>query len=412
MSVIRFPDKFLWGVSTSAHQVEGGTNNQWDRWEIANAARLQLLAEKRFARSVPNWQDISAEAASAENYIAADADDFWRLYAKDFDIAQSLGLSTFRFSLEWSRIEPEEGVFDEKAIRHYQTMINELRKRGMEPFVTLWHWTVPLWFEDSGGWTNRRSHERFERFVKYVCGELHGVKFWLTLNEPDVYTVNSHLVGNWPPQQRNLDAAMKVRRNLQRAHRRAYTAMKEINPSFQIGLSEQLTYYEGKGIRGKLYQRIGERFDHYHYRRAMGYLDFVGIQQYLHVRFGFQHKAAGMVRTDMGWWQNPKALYAVTKKAARYQLPIYITEHGLPDAQDKWRGEYIRESLAALHRAILEGADVRGYIHWSLLDNFEWAHGFWPRFGLVAVNRKTMARHVRPSAKVYADIVKENGFSK
>jgi beta-glucosidase len=409
MSVKKFPEGFLWGVSTSAHQVEGGTNNQWDRWEKANAHRLKMQAELRFASTVPNWKHVRHQAENLDNYIAANADDFWKLYEQDFDIAQSLGINTFRFSLEWSRIEPRKGEFDASAIKHYQTMVHELKKRGMEPFVTLWHWTVPLWFEDAGGWTNRDAAEQFARFVEYVGRELKGVRFWLTLNEPDVYTANSFLIGTWPPQERNFYHGLKVRRHLLQAHRQAFTILKSINPDFQIGLSEQITYYEGRGLRGKLFQKIGERLDSYFYRKADGCLDFIGLQQYQNVRFGYRRKTKDMLQTDMGWWQNPTALYAVTLRLARYRLPIYVTEHGLPDAHDKWRSDYIRRSLLALRQAIDEGADVRGYIHWSLLDNFEWAHGFWPRFGLVAVDRKSLKRSVRASAQAYAEIVRENG---
>ncbi len=408
-----FPSGFLWGASTSAHQVEGGTYNQWDRWEMKNAERLAGEAEQALSHWLPNWNRIKPQAQNIQNYISGRTCDHWNRYEEDVRLAKSLGMNAYRFSIEWSRVEPQEGQFSREAIKHYQQMIDSLRKHDIQPFVTLWHWTVPLWFEDGGGWKNSNAPDQFASFVSYVGKNLKGVQFWITLNEPNVYIYFSLLKAAWPPQNRSFRAAQKARRNLARGHRLAYKILKSFSDEFQVGLSENLAWFELGDNSPTTYvnKLVNERLSHYFFRHNISKMDFIGLNHYFHNRLkGWkQNQNANKKLSDLGWELYPEGLYHAAQTASAYKKPIYITEHGLADAEDKNRKWFLTESLRELSRAISEGADVRGYMHWSLLDNFEWAYGFWPRFGLIEVDYKTLKRTVRPSAKEYAQIIQQNG---
>src|SRR3990172_4361676 len=182
--IFQFPKGFYWGSATSAHQVEGDNVNDWSEWEKENAERLAKEAENKFGH-LPNWSDIKEQAQSPQNYISGRACDHYNRYEEDFDIAKSLGHNAHRFSIEWSRIEPEEGKFNEKEIEHYRKVIKALKKRDIEPFVTLWHWTNPNWIRDLGGWENKKTVEYFLRYVRRIFNEYNDlVKFWIPVNEP------------------------------------------------------------------------------------------------------------------------------------------------------------------------------------------------------------------------------------
>lgn len=411
-----FPKGFLWGASTSAHQVEGGTNNDWGEWEKENASDLANEAEHKFGR-LPNWKDIKAEATEPQNYISGIASDHFNRYKEDFKLAGELGHNATRLSIEWSRIEPEEGVFDEEAILHYKDVIKTCNELGLEPFVTLWHWTLPLWLRDKGGLQYKYFAQCFGRYAAKITGELkHGVKFWITLNEPFSVMQNSYLAGKWPPQKRNPFVFWKMYKILAKAHNTAYESIKKTDPKSEIGLSSIMNFFEAHGQRSPLDKWIVKIADYFHNQKLLnltsGKNDFIAINYYFHDRLrlpGFQANTNKKV-SDMNWELYPEGLYHIIKKFSGYKLPIYITEHGLADAKDEKRAWYITESLKKMHRAMAEGADVRGYLHWSLMDNFEWDKGFWPRFGLIEIDRKTLERKIRPSAYIYKKIIKDNGI--
>lgn len=193
--IYKFPKDFLWGSATSAHQVEGGNRNDWTEWEMKNAERLSKESGGKYP---------------PENYISGQACDHYNRFREDFDIAKSLNQNTHRFSIEWSRIEPEEGEWNEKEIQHYQEVINALRERGIEPFVTLWHWTIPVWMRNKGGMESKEFPKYFTRFCEYVVKNIKGVNFWMTLNEPTSVIFNSYLRGTWPPQKKSATSALKV----------------------------------------------------------------------------------------------------------------------------------------------------------------------------------------------------------
>lgn len=408
---LKFPAGFLWGAATSAHQVEGGMNNSWTQWEKDNAERLAAEAGKKWA----NWQQKRfPEMLDPQNYISGAACDHYNLFEKDFDMAKELGHNAHRFSIEWSRIEPEEGKFDEKEIEHYRQVIRALRERGMEPFVTLWHWTEPIWFQKAGGWTNAKSQEYFLRFVEKIVWALkNDVKFWIVVNEPNVGLGFGYFLGRQPPAKKGLFNFLKAYFNLLGAYKKSYKAIHKINEEAQVGFAHSFAPYESDIIwpLGKLIVFLGEYFSKYFVRKTNGQFDFVGCNYYLRHKISLRKKnLLEKDINDIGWEIYPKGIYKTLKSLKKYNLPVYITENGLADADDSRRERFIKEHLFWMHKAISEGIDVRGYLHWSLLDNFEFpeVRGFWPRFGLIEIDYKTLERRPRKSSYEYAKICKSN----
>lgn len=402
---------FFWGAATSAHQVEGGNRNDWSEWESDNARRLSQAARRREwpAHILERYPNPLQE----ENYISGAACDHYHRFREDFDIAKSLGHNAHRFSIEWSRIEPEEARFDEREIEHYRDVIAALRVRTIEPFVTLWHWTLPLWVRDKGGVAAGAFPQYFERYVRYITGALgRDVTYWMTLNEPTSVIVNGFIRGIWPPQKRNIVDALGVFRILAAAHRTAYQTIHEIAPHAQVGFGNIVTYtepYRRTNILDNTTVRIAHFWFNQYFFRLTGDRthDYIALQNYFHkrIQFPWRIKNDNETLSDINWELYPESLYHLLKEWGSKRKPIYITEHGLADVRDRYRAWYIREAAAQIGRARKEGVDVRGYFHWSLLDNFEWDKGFWPRFGLVEVNYKTLERTIRPSALEYKEII-------
>lgn len=410
-----FLKNFLWGAATSSHQVEGNTRNDWSEWEKKNAVRLAQEAEQKFG-GFSSWPHIKEEATNPENYISGIACDHYHRFREDFDIAKQLGHNAHRFSIEWSRIEPEEGKFDDKEIKHYRDVIRALRERGLEPFVTLWHWTMPLWMRDKGGVESKEFPKYFERYVGYTVEKLkEEVTFWMTLNEPTSVIGVAYGNGEWPPQKKSLMAAWRVCHVLARAHCVAYRVIHKINPALQVGFGNILVYIEPAQPKNSLDVCMAHIItffaNHYFFRLTdWNTHDYIAIQNYSHTRIAFPWKRKNENKkiSDMGWELYPESIYYLLKEWGRLNKPIYITEHGLADAQDANRLWYIQEAIKHIQRARHEGIDVRGYFHWSLMDNFEWDKGFWPRFGLVEINRKTLERKIRPSAWEFKKIIEKN----
>lgn len=409
----RFPKGFFWGASTSAHQVEGGLINDWSEWEKKMADNLAKQPEwwKR-----NGWdENIFPEMRSPNNYISGLACDHYHRYKEDFEWAKDLGHNATRFSIDWSRIEPKEGCFDEKELEHYLNKVRFLRDIGIEPFVTLWHWPLPLWLSNIGGWENKMTIDYFARFCRKVVEKLDDhVKFWIVLNEPEVFMGQSYFLGNWPPQKKSMHSSWVVLHNLLEGHKKVYMVIKNINPNAQVGIAKHNIYHEA--YRNSWWNRLVKYFydwrdNEYILNYINNYQDFIGFNHYLHDRIdGWTGKNENKHISDFGWELYPESLYFAVSELKKYKKPIYITEHGLADMDDKNRRWFLEESLKGLHRAIGEGVDVRGYLHWSLMDNFEWDKGFWPRFGLIEVNRITLARKPRKSALWYKEVCENNGF--
>lgn len=373
--VLEFPKNFYWGTATSAYQVEGGIRNDWN-----------IIGEK---------------------YDAGQACDHYNRFEKDFNLAKEMNNNAHRFSIEWARIEPEEGKFDQKEIEHYRRVIEALKKRNLEPFVTLYHWTLPVWFVKKGHWLNRDAPEYFERFVGRVVEEYKDlVKFWITLNEPNVYIFHSFLEGRWLPFKKNWFKSNRVLKQLVKVHIKSYQLIHKISPISKIGIALNSIYY--KGILKLLVDYI---WNHKFLNKIKYHQDFIGLNYYYSysLKKGFLKESSKSV-TDLGWGIYPKGIYYVLKDLKKYDEPIYITENGLADRKDEKRAKFIIDHLRWVHKAIEEEIDVRGYFHWSLIDNFEWDKGFWPRFGLIEIDYKTLKRIPRPSASIYAEICKNNAI--
>lgn len=403
--------KFFWGAATSAHQVEGGNHNDWTEWEQKTAQNKAQIARGK------TWPDYVMKnypnPTQVENYISGHACDHYNRFREDFDIAKQLGHNAHRFSIEWSRIEPEEGKWNEKEIEHYREVIKALRERGLEPFVTLWHWTQPVWLSSKNGVLHKNFPEYFSRYAEKIVGELKEVKFWTTVNEPEIFALNSYLRGLWPPQRKSIVLFYRCTAQLIRAHRRAYDVIKGANNNSHVGIAVNLSHFESvPGIINRVIKFFVEPLWNFHFlRHARQKLDFIGLNYYFHnrINYGF-NKNENALTSDMRWEIYPKGIYHVLKSLTPYNLPVYITENGLADARDALRTVFIQEHIRWMKKALAEGVDVHGYFHWSLLDNFEWDKGFWPRFGLVEIDYKTMERKIRPSALVYKKIILGSRF--
>ncbi len=420
-----FPDNFLWGASTAAHQVEGGLYNQWSVWELENAKHLAGTAEHRLGW-LPRWDEFKHAAESPQNYLSGSGVKHYDLYKHDFDIAQKLNLNSFRFGVEWSRINPEEGAWNVEALQHYREYIDELLARGIEPVLNIWHWTMPVWFAEKGGFEKRGNIIYFEQFVEKLCKELpiKKLKYIITINEPNVYASFSYLTGEWVPNKKNFFQFMKVYYNLAVAHKRAYKILKKHNKKLQVGVAAQLANIQAKRPQNIL-DMLATRWMRYFWNwwflnRIKRCQDFVGFNYYFtdYYRFAdlrdirskglFYRANPEFPKNDLGWYMEPEGLHPLLVRVwAHYKKPIMVTENGLADKDDEYRKWWIEESIMAMERALSEGVQVIGYQHWSLLDNFEWAYGWWPQFGLVEVDRKDMKRKVRPSAKYYAEQIQE-----
>ncbi|NOT32921.1 MAG: glycoside hydrolase family 1 protein [Candidatus Eisenbacteria bacterium] len=411
----RFPDGFLWGAATSAHQVEGNnTLNDWWAWEQQGR--------------VPVASGLAC--------------DHYRRFREDFDLARDLGHNAHRLSLEWSRIEPEEGRFDDAALTHYREVLEALRARRIEPLVTLQHFTIPRWLAEQGGWENEATERLYVRYVRRVVdayGDL--VRWWITFNEPVVQVFKGWIVGQWPPGRTgDYPRALQVVRRLLRSHVLAYHEIHTRRPDAMVSVAKHclalrpnnprnpFDWLSTRG-RGYLFNELfldslhtgrlalpGQFFEHLPMGRT---LDFIGANYYTrdfvrNTGFGLPGLVGTSAtldnprhvgkRNDLGWEIYPEGLGHFLRTFRRYQVPIVITENGIPTSDEDDRWSFIFLHLWQVMRAMEAGVPVAGYLYWSLLDNFEWADGYDAKFGLVGVNFATQQRIVRPSARWLAEV--------
>lgn len=401
-----FPKDFLWGASTASHQVEGNNENQWTAWELEHANRLAKTAEERL-NWIPKWDEFKKEATNPENYVSGRGVEHYKRFREDFDLLQKLNFNSFRFGIEWSRLEPEEGRWSEEAVAHYHEYIGELNKRGVEPFLNIWHWTMPAWFSNKGGFEKSSNLKYWRRFVNKISEEYgNQVRYVITINEPNVYSAFSYVTAQWPPQQSNIIKGSLVIWHLVRAHRQAYKILKRKHPHLMVGIAQQLANIQAKRAHN-IFDQFSTKWMRYFwnwwfYRRIRNQQDFVGFNYYFtdYYTSFIKRENPKIPVSDLGWYMEPEGLYPLLLRTwARYKKPIFVTENGVADKTDEYRQWWLEETIIAMERAMSEGVDLRGYFHWSLLDNFEWSYGWWPRFGLVAVDRKNgMKRTIRPSA--------------
>lgn len=388
---IRFPKDFYWGASTSAHQVEGGNKNSWSEWEKKNAVRLAEEAVERYAEQAkytgvqPELEKFGKKPFEPNNYISGKASDHYNRYEEDFRLIKELNLNAFRFGIEWSRVEPEKDRFDQKEIDHYKRYLDLMIERDIEPFLTLWHWTFPLWIGEDG-WSESEIEGRFCKYAEKIFTIFdHKVKYWITLNEPMVYASMSYYTGMWPPQQKSLFKTWNVVRKMERVHRSVYELGKSINKDFQIGIAQNCSYNHPDPdniINRTITKGVRWIWNEMFLDSISKEQDFIGINNYGRnkLRYGKKNNDNEKV-SDMGWELYPQSIGPLVEEIyKRYKKPIFITENGLADQGDLNRSWYIDEILKSLAVASKNGVDLKGYLHWSLLDNFEWDKGFWPRF--------------------------------
>ena len=404
-----FPKGFLWGAATAAHQVEGNNVNS-DEWVIEH------LKPSMFSEP------------------SGDACDSYHRYREDIEIAASLGLNAFRFSIEWARIEPEPGVYSRAELDHYRRVLAACHERGLTPIVTYWHFTSPRWFAGLGGWENAANADHFVRYCERAAkhlGDLTGAA--ATFNEPNLPALLKWVFARLPKNpfqgaQGMMAAAAKAvgtdrfsffltgnadtqRDAMLPAHHRAVAAIKSGPGKYPVGVTLAIADEQAVGTDSvrdaKREQLYGPWLD------AASKSDFVGVQTYTRARVskdGDLPPDPAAELTQMGYEFYPEALEQTIRYAAsRAKVPVYVTENGVATDDDTRRVEYIKRAVAGVQQCLADGVDVRGYIHWSLLDNFEWVFGYRPRFGLVSVNRETFERTIKPSAHVLGDLAKRNG---
>lgn len=405
-----FPADFLWGVAGAAHQIEGGNVNS-DSW------LLEHLPGTTFAEP------------------SGDACDHYHRYPQDIALVAALGCSAYRFSIEWARIEPEAGEFSLAALDHYRRMLAACHEHGLTPIVTYNHATLPCWFAAQGGWEVPANAEMFARYCARATdhlGDLIGVG--CTLNEPNVGLLLQAIhalpsddeIARSPLRAAAAQAAgsatfaafpnttrqLLARDIILRAHRLAFNAIKESRGDFPVGmtlaLSDEQAAPGGEAMRDCVRHEIADV-----YLDAAREDDFVGVQTYSRTRYdanGVLPPEAGVELTQMGYEFWPEALEATIRYTAAYtRRPILVTENGIGTQDDTRRVEYIRRALQGVARCLRDGLDVRGYCYWSVFDNFEWGLGYRPKFGLIAVDRQTQARTIKPSAAYFGNIARANG---
>jgi len=417
-----FPEGFLWGTSTAAHQVEGHTTgNQWWAWE--------------------QDADVPASGAACEHY---------ERYEDDVERMAELGYDAYRFSIEWSRVEPAPGEFDEAAIAHYRDVLGTVRDAGLTPIPMLWHYTNPTWFMRRGGWSDADNVDAFERYVEEIASRF-DVEYWLTVDEPMVYAHRTVVDDDAPPaamtadgwvdQERSLEALLTVGSNLLRAHARAYDVIhdhrdakvslaKAVNPVYP-GSEAGLDVWAAD-VRSWLEHDVwlaslaaGELLPPLPSGQLGECLDFFGLNYFFPRQGYFEPDApeppywqfqtrtpADAPTNEIGWWIRPEAIADAIRRVEEFlDVPIVVTSTGTAAATDRERRQFVVDHVRQVGRAIEEGADVRGLLYWSFVDNYEWDLGFEPRFGLVQVDFETQERRPRESARCFGEIAAANGVT-
>jgi beta-glucosidase len=399
--VSRFPEDFLFGTATSAHQVEGGnTNSDWWEWE--------------HTKGTPCVEP------------SADACDFYHRYPEDIALMAGLGMNAFRFGIEWARIEPEEGEFSSAAYDHYRRVLATCREHRIAPVVTFHHFTLPRWLQTQGGFLSDRYPGLFERYCErsaIALGDL--MAYACTINEPEGLGEGGYILGINPPGRTgDLPAMWRVVENVLEAHRLGSAAIRS-RAKIPVGVTLALPdlQYEDGARPGDSHVEVNSRVSDRFFELAR-HDDFIGVQTYTRNRFGPEGPRGPHVEwdkalpketadiTQLGQEYYPQALGQTIRRAWRSTggTPILVTESGIATAFDEKRISYVREAMREVLGCLAEGIDVRGYLYWTLLDNFEWSLGYGPKFGMVAVDRKTFARRPKSSAYWFGEVARARGL--
>lgn len=409
------PGRFLWGVATSAFQLEGSPSADWTSWDPALDGRPEVT-------------------------------NHYSLYREDLALLRELGVNAYRFSLEWSRIQVREDSWDIKAIEHYQEVVEILRNYRIEPMITLHHFTHPLWFMKKYPWHEDRSVDKFLEYVERIITSLGGVRFWITFNEPYVLVLGGYFEGCTPPAIKDVSLGVKALTNILRAHASAYDLIHSKCPGSQVSVAHNMAAL-APWRRWNPMDRVLSRIAKYFYNHSMldaflsgtlrikfpfreerkilvpvkGKLDFFGVNYYtrIHIRFNPFKKMAvemrhldidGVGLTDMGWEIHPRGLDKVLRDASRLNVPLIITENGIATRDSQKKISFLREHVDAVERCIRTGMDIRGYFYWSLIDNYEWLQGLDVHFGLYRVDFDTLRRTPTNAASYYSYIIRSRTF--
>jgi beta-glucosidase len=425
---IKFPQEFLWGTATAAYQVEGHLKNNWSKWE-----------DEHHEDGQPKIKNGDKCGQSC---------DHWNRYKEDFQLVKDLGLNSYRFSVEWSRVEPEEGVFDAAALEQYKDMCKELLRLGIKPMLTIHHFTNPLWFEDKGAFEKKENIKYLVRFAEKLFSELSPyVDLWCTINEPAVYISHGYFLGDFPPGYKDLSRATIALENILNAHVEIYNKLKSMpgGQDKQIGIVKQIFHFDPYNKFNPLDRALCHYLNHLFNESVMEFFqtgtfkvkipfvineksvnkdapksnDFFGLNYYSNVKlklkfdskefFEIKYRDSDII-TDVPHAIYAEGIYRALHDASKLNVPIYITENGIADADDSRRKLFLKQYLWAVSKAISEGIDVRGYYYWSLMDNFEWSEGYEPRFGLYHVDYKSQERTLRPSSQYFKKITQNKQY--
>ncbi len=405
---------FLWGVATSSYQVEGAPSNDWTQWE--SEGRLKDAGERagRASHHRERWRD-------------------------DYDLLPSIGANAYRYSIEWSRIEPRPGEYDPAALGVERERAEKLFRMGIEPVLTLHHYTHPRWFEREGGWENRDAVARFRSLTRVVAEAVSPfVRTWVTLNEPVVFLLGGYVAGLIPPGRTSFGAAAKAFEHMLIAHTEASAEIHARVSGARVGIAHNMLDFAPDRADSLADRRLAAAGESLYNRSlleglATGSLrwvfpgkgraafavaglerssDFVGVNYYsrVHLRLRslfrmtgefFYRDRDGRGLTETGWEVHPQGLDTMVRLAASGGLPVIVTENGIATGDDRRRRAFLREHALVISHLLGAGVPVQGYFYWSLLDNFEWLEGFRPRFGLFEVDYATGARRRRPSADTF-----------
>ncbi len=405
-----FPKDFLWGVATSAFQLEGSPHADWTSWDAVLDANPQVT-----------------------NHYA--------LYKHDLKLLKEIGVNAYRFSLEWSRIQPRADAWDDEAIAHYQDIVDILRDYGIEPMVTLHHFTHPAWFMARSPWHRTLSVEKFLRYVEKIVTTIKGVRYWITFNEPYVILLGGYLEGCMPPGLQDPNRSLLALRNIFTSHGKAYDLIHQYVPDAMVSVAHNMSVF-APWKRWNPLDRLLKKTAKYFYNHSLidafrtgtfvirfpfsraveievpikDKLDFFGVNYYtrIHLRFNPFKKMGVELRhldlggyglTDMGWEIHPGGLEKVLRYASRLKKPLIITENGIATHDSQEKMKYMKRHIDVVEKSLRSGLDVQGYFYWTLIDNYEWLQGLDVRFGLYRVDFTTLKRIPTNAAAYYSYLI-------
>ena len=405
-----FPANFAWGVATSAFQLEGSPHADWATWD----------AVLRAHPDVPNH---------------------YALYREDLKLLKELGVNAYRFSLEWSRIQPREDTWDEDAIARYQEIVDILLGYGIEPMATLHHFTHPRWFLERYPWHRDACRGKYLRFVEAMATKIRGVRSWITFNEPYVILLGGYLEGCMPPGLRDPKRSLQALRNIFICHGKAYDIIHAKVPHARVSVAHNMSVFSPWKRWNPLDRLLTRTAKHFYntsiidafrtgtfvikfpYSRPVeievpikGKLDFFGVNYYtrIHLRFNPFRKMGVELRhldiegtglTNVGWEVHPRGLAKVLRSASRLGVPLIITENGIATHDTERKTAYLKNHVDVIEQCLRDGLDVQGYYYWTLIDNYEWLQGLDSRFGLYQVDFETLARTPTQAAAYYAYLI-------